>query len=168
MAAALPCGGSLSPVVEISPFGRREPHRLPIRVYYEDTDAAGIVYYANYLRFAERARTEFLRTLGFDHAQLKRRHGVGFAVRRCVIEYRQPARLDDRLEVLTRVAHVRGASIDLAQEVTRADGLLAMLEVRLVVLDQALRCVRLPVALAAAFRHMVEDGFDGETGGRNA
>jgi acyl-CoA thioester hydrolase len=72
-------------------------HRIAIRVYYEDTDAAGIVYHAAYLAFAERARTEMLRRLGLDHRTLRARFGVVFTVRRCLVEYRAPARLDDLL-----------------------------------------------------------------------
>ena len=66
------------------------PHVTDIRVYYEDTDAGGIVYYANYLKFAERGRTEFLRDLGFGHRDLQASDGVGFVVRRCVVDYRKP------------------------------------------------------------------------------
>src|SRR5215469_16865116 len=74
-------------------------HTLPLRVYYEDTDAAGMVYHANYLKFAERGRSEMLRSLGFPHRKLGAEHGVGFAVRRCAIEYIAPARLEDDLTV---------------------------------------------------------------------
>ncbi len=74
-----------------------DAHQFPLRVYYEDTDAAGIVYYANYLQFAERARTEMLRLLGFEHDELRRATGVVFAVRRCSADYLAPARLDDEL-----------------------------------------------------------------------
>lgn len=125
-------------------------HRLPIRVYYEDTDAAGLVYYANHLRFAERARTEMMRCLGQDHATLRKRFGLAFAVRRCVIDYRAPAHLDDCLEVRTRVTRVGGASLDLEQRILRDDDLLARLEVRLALISSGLRAVRFPDALAAA------------------
>lgn len=125
-------------------------HRLPLRVYYEDTDAAGLVYYANHLRFAERARTEMMRCLGQDHGSLRERFGLAFAVRRCVIDYRAPAHLDDRLEVRTRVLRVGGASLDLEQRILRADDVLVRLEVRLAVLSSDLRAARLPDVLAAA------------------
>ena len=92
-------------------------HRIRIRVYYEDTDAAGIVYHAAYLEFAERARTEMLRCLGLDHASLRARFGLVFTVRRCAIDYRAPARLDDLLEVETRLVRLGGASLDLEQRV---------------------------------------------------
>jgi acyl-CoA thioester hydrolase len=80
------------------------PHELAVRVYYEDTDAAGIVYHANYLKFAERGRTELLRSLGFDHRRLAQAHGLVFAVARCAIDFMRPARLDDLLHVRTEVA----------------------------------------------------------------
>ncbi len=77
-------------------------HRLPIRVYYEDTDAAGIVYYANYLKFAERARTEMLRLAGIDQSEMTTRYGMAFAVRDCTIDFRDPVRLEDLIEVRSR------------------------------------------------------------------
>ena len=82
-------------------------HRFPVRVYYEDTDAAGIVYYANYLKFAERARSEWLREIGGDEAKAMKASGLLFVVRRCEIDYLQPARLDELLEVTTRVTALR-------------------------------------------------------------
>ncbi len=88
-------------------------HTLPLRVYYEDTDLAGIVYYANYLRFIERARTEWVRSLGVDQTQLKAQHGIVFAVRRVEADYLAPARFDDEIEVRTSVRAVpraRGSS----------------------------------------------------------
>ena len=80
-----------------------ETFRFPLRVYYEDTDAAGVVYYANYLKFMERARTEWLAALGFDLAEFEQSHGVLFVVARMEIEYRAPARLGDRLEATLRL-----------------------------------------------------------------
>ena len=91
-------------------------HRLlaSVRVYYEDTDAAGIVYHANYLKFAERGRTEMLRGLGFAHSSSAREDGgIGFTVRRCTVDYRAPARLDDALTVETRVAEIGAATLSL-------------------------------------------------------
>ncbi len=126
-------------------------HRHPVRVYYEDTDAAGIVYYANYLKFVERARTEWLRALGLDHRTLAERHGVRFAVRRCVVDYRRPAQLDDLLTVETRVVAVSGARLVLDQRVLRAGELLAVVEITLVALDPKLRPVRIARALPPGF-----------------
>lgn len=94
-------------------------HRMPIRVYYEDTDAAGIVFYANYLRYTERARTDMLRLIGITQSALAQQQGIAFAVRRCAIDYRAPARLDDALEVRSRLTHVGGASIAAEQSIFR-------------------------------------------------
>lgn len=127
-------------------------HRFPIRIYYEDTDAAGIVYYANHLKFAERARTEMLRCLGLDHSTLRARFGLTFAVRRCLADYRAPARLDDELDVQTRLTRLGGASIDLDQRIFLDRRLLVALELRLVLLDQKLGVARLPAELRAALR----------------
>ena len=129
-------------------------HRLRIRVYYEDTDAAGIVYHAAYLEFAERARTEMLRCLGLDHTALRARFGLTFTVRRCAIDYRAPARLDDLLEVQTRVVRLGGASLDLEQRVLRAAQPLTLLDVRLALLGPDLRAARLPPPLIGAFERL--------------
>ena len=91
----------------------------PVRVYYEDTDSGGVVYYANYLKFLERARTEWLRALGFDQARLASERGLLFAVRELHLDLKRPARLDDRLQVSAAVAERRGASLLFAQAVTR-------------------------------------------------
>ena len=98
-------------------------HRYTLRVYYEDTDAGGVVYYANYLRFIERARTEALRDLGAAHARLQTDHGRIFMVRRVNLDYVSPARLDDSLEVETSLQGERGATVELRQRVLR-DGVL--------------------------------------------
>ncbi|HHI76916.1 MAG TPA: tol-pal system-associated acyl-CoA thioesterase [Gammaproteobacteria bacterium] len=93
--------------------------RWPIRVYYEDTDAGGVVYYANYLRFLERARTEWLRHLGYEQDALMRDPGILFAVRRVELDYLRPARFNEALEVVSEVTRIGGASIDFAQQVLR-------------------------------------------------
>lgn len=127
-------------------------HSIGLRVYYEDTDAAGIVYHANFLKFAERARTEMMRRLGLDHTTLRRRFKLVFTVRRCHVDFLAPARLDDRLEIETRLLRLRGASIDLEQEVRCADRLLARLVFRLALLGEDARAARIPGELAALFR----------------
>ncbi len=99
--------------------------RCPVRVYYEDTDAAGIVYYANYLKFMERARTEWLRSLGYEQRSLARDHDVLFTVARMHVRYRSPTQLDDRLEVTVRVGRIGHASFDMQQEVLRERAVLA-------------------------------------------
>ena len=126
-------------------------HRIRIRVYYEDTDAAGIVYHAAYLAFAERARTEMLRCLGLDHGTLRARFGLTFAVRRCSIDYRAPGRLDDLLEIQTRMVRRGGASLELEQQVLRGAQLLTRLDVRLALVGADLRVARLPHQLIGAF-----------------
>jgi acyl-CoA thioester hydrolase len=125
-------------------------HRLTVRVYYEDTDAAGMVYHASHLRFAERARTEMLRCLRLDHGDLRARFGLTFAVRRCLIDFLAPAHLDDLLLVRTRAARLGGASLDLEQRILRDHRLLARLDVRLALISPALRVARLPRELVAA------------------
>ena len=106
---------------EVATMGhiQRGVHYMPLRVYYEDTDASGIVYYANYLRFIERARTDLMRLVGISHSDLMHASGLAFTVRRCQIEYHLPARLDDEIEVLTHIMDVRGASLDIEQNVRR-------------------------------------------------
>ncbi len=123
---------------------------FPVRVYYEDTDAFGIVYYANYLKFAERARTEMLRAFGTDHVRLRQEAGLAFAVRRCVVDYRAPARLEDALLVATRVLRVAGASFALGQAIRRGGDVLVDVEVVLACLNGTGRPARVPVELRAA------------------
>lgn len=108
-----------------------------MRVYYEDTDAGGVVYYANYLRFLERARTEWLRALGFEQDDLRARLGILFAVRRVSADYLRPARFNDRLEVTVETARVGPASIEFSQEVRRGDETLCTASVRIACLDAA-------------------------------
>lgn len=96
--------------------------RISLRVYYEDTDLAGIVYYANYLKFIERGRSEWVRDLGIDQARLKAEAGLVFAVRRVEADYLKPARFDDMLVVVTRLVSLGGARLVLAQEVRRRGG----------------------------------------------
>ena len=91
-----------------------------VRVYYEDTDNSGVVYYANYLKFMERARTEWLRSLGFEQDALSEREKVLFVVRSVKLDYRRPARFNDLLEVQSRVVATRGASLTFAQAILRA------------------------------------------------
>ncbi|MEZ5668165.1 MAG: tol-pal system-associated acyl-CoA thioesterase [Alphaproteobacteria bacterium] len=136
-------------------------HRFRLRVYYEDTDAAGIVYYANYLRFAERARTEYLRAAGVQQSALKDGEGVLFAVRRCEIDYLRPARLDDELEVCSRITALGGASVTMRQEIMRSAEILAQLSVRVACVDLAGRPARMPARVRALFgagRHGVPAG----------
>jgi acyl-CoA thioester hydrolase len=125
------------------------PHRFHCRVYYEDTDLAGIVYYANYLKYLERARSEWVRGLGVDQRRLHAEAGIVFAVRRVVAEYLAPARFDDLLTVETAPVVASAARLVLAQRVFCGERLLLDAEVTLVALDARGRPVRLPAALAA-------------------
>lgn len=97
---------------------REEVFLWPIRVYYEDTDAAGIVYHANYLRFMERARTEWLRALGFEQDALAREHGVVFVITASTLAFKRAARFNDELVVRSRLERLRGASIVFEQTIT--------------------------------------------------
>ena len=124
-------------------------HRFPVTVYYEDTDMAGIVYYANYLRFIERARTEWARERGIDQGRLREEEGLVFAVRRVEADYLRPARFDDLLEVRTEVAEAGGARVTLEQEVWRGEERLFAARVVLVAMDGTGRPRRSPAGLLA-------------------
>jgi acyl-CoA thioester hydrolase len=130
-------------------------HIFPVRVYYEDTDLAGIVYYANYLKFIERGRSEWVREMGIDQVAMKRDAGVVFAVRRVEADYLQPAKFDDQLDVSTTISTVSAARIVLDQMVLRDDAVLFAAQVTLVALDAQGRPTRLP----AEFRRKIAD-FD--------
>jgi len=127
----------------------RDDFRWPIRVYYEDTDAAGVVYYANYLKFMERARTEWLRGLGHEQDALREHHGVLFTVARLSVEYLRSARFNDLLDVGVRILRRGHASLDLAQGVYRGgDELLCRGEVRIACIGaDDLRPCAMPIAL---------------------
>lgn len=127
--------------------------RLPVRVYYEDTDAAGVVYYANYLRFIERARTDWLRTLGVDQGVLMRTHGIAFAVRTLEAEYLKPARLDDELVVITTLEELGRAQVAFRQNVLREDELLFSARVRVVSFDpESGRVASIPKEIREQFK----------------
>ena len=129
-------------------------HVLPLRVYYEDTDAAGIVYYANWLRFLERGRTELLRLLGQEHTRLSEERGVNWVVRRCTVDYLKPARLDDTIEIVTGCGELRGASLDMIQQARRGDEILVRAELVVACMDARGRPVRLPRSLRAALAQL--------------
>jgi acyl-CoA thioester hydrolase len=133
------------------PLAEARTHRLPVRVYYEDTDAAGLVYHARYLHFMERARTEMLREAGSDHPKLMAEEGLAFAVRRLAIEFLRPARLDDLLTVETVMTGFTGARIELSQRVLREGAPVADCTLTLVCIDRSGRARRIPAALLAAF-----------------
>ena len=107
----------------------------PVRVYYEDTDSGGVVYYANYLRFMERARTEWLRALGFEQDRLREDDGVIFAVRSVAVDYRLPARFNDLLEVRASLLKRGGASLTFAQQIRRGEALLCDGQIKIACVD---------------------------------
>ncbi len=111
------------------------PFRFTMRVYWEDTDAAGIVFYANYLKFFERARSEWLRSLGFEQERLRAESGVAFVVTETSVRYRRPARLDDVIAVTVEVRHRGQASLEVVQEAWRGDELLAAGTIRIGCVD---------------------------------
>lgn len=110
-------------------------HRICVRIYYEDTDAGGVVYYANYLRYFERARTEWLRSLGFEQAELMERTGIAFAARSAQVEFLRPARLDDEIEVASRIDSVGRAQVVFAQRAERNGELLVEAKMRIASFD---------------------------------
>jgi len=124
---------------------------LQLRVYYEDTDAGGVVYYANYAKYLERGRTEWLRALGLEHRQLAAQTQRLFVVTRLALQYRKPARLDDLLTVRTGVAQVRRVSLEFAQSVWRGDALLCDATVQVACVHaQTLRPAALPAQIVDA------------------
>lgn len=130
--------------------GPKSEFRWPVRVYYEDTDAGGVVYYANYLRFMERARTEWLRELGFEQDRLRERLGVLFAVRRAAIDYLSPARFNELLEIRSELIGRGGVSLDFRQQVVRTtdDVVCCGGEIKIVcVAAETLRPTRIPKAI---------------------
>jgi acyl-CoA thioester hydrolase len=129
-------------------------HRMKLRVYYEDTDGAGIVYYANYLKFAERGRTEMMRDLGFAHSAIAEATGIVFTVRRCSADYRAAARLDDALTVETRIAAVGAATLSLDQQIRRDGETIVALDVLVACVGRDGRPRRVPPGLRAALMNL--------------
>ena len=121
-------------------------HTLPIRIYYEDTDAGGVVYHANYLKFAERARTEWLRELGLEQRILHDEYGILFVVRHLEIDYQKAGKLDDELIVETHLQELGNASITMQQTILRADDhlTLAVIKVVVVCVNASFKPTRLP------------------------
>ena len=133
------------------PFDRDSAgFRWPVRVYWEDTDAGGIVYHTAYLRFAERARTEMLRAAGIDQSRLLAETGMAFAVARMEVDFKRPAVLDDALEVAVHLVELAQASLRLTQVIRRGSDELVRLAVRLACIDRRGRPVRMPRDVGAA------------------
>lgn len=147
-AALLPATGVID--------GRR--HKLPVRVYYEDTDAAGIVYYANYLKFAERGRTEMLRALGVEQERLREETGMQFVMHEGEVKYRRPARLDDALVVETALINLGAASVRMRQVIRRNDEEVARFIANVACTGPDGKPMRMPRQLRAALQDfLIED-----------
>ena len=127
-------------------------HILPLRVYYEDTDAIGIVYYANYLKFAERARTGMLRMVGIQQQAMSRDFGLAFAVRDCAVDYRRPARLDDVVEVRSRLLRLGTVAARAEQRLLCEGEELASVRTKLACIGADGRPSRIPQPLREALR----------------
>lgn len=129
-------------------------HVLPVRVYYEDTDAGGVVYHANFLKFAERGRTELLRSLGFTNTSLVEKEGFLFVVRHIEADYRKPGRLEEDLEVVSVVEEIKNASFVMRQTVSRGSDILCVMKVALVCVEMNktdIKPVRIPDHLKSGF-----------------
>ena len=129
-------------------------HILPVRIYFEDTDFSGVVYHGSYIRFMERGRSDFVRFIGIGHTDLDAGlHGepLAFAVTRIDIRYRRPARIDDLLEVETKVSDVRGATIDLDQTIRRGEDVLTVAKVTVVFVNREGRARRIPEVVRLRF-----------------
>ncbi|NDR57215.1 tol-pal system-associated acyl-CoA thioesterase [Aliiruegeria sabulilitoris] len=133
------------------------PHLHQLRVYYEDTDMAGIVYYANYLKFIERGRSEWVREIGVDQNTLKEQHGLVFAVRRVEADYLSPARMDDILIVETRLSEIGGARFVMDQKVLCDSRVLFTARVTVAVMNLEGRPQRLPVDIRALMTFAEKD-----------
>ncbi len=133
-------------------------HRFALRVYFEDTDVAGIVYYANYLKFMERARSDMLRSAGIDQRQVLEDSGGVYVVAEAHIKYRRPAKLDDALQLLSEIKEVRAASVVIHQRVMRGSELLADALITAAFLSKAGRPQRQPPAWTEIFERLKKEG----------
>lgn len=141
-----------------------ETHVLPIRVYFEDTDFAGHIYHANFLKFCERGRSDFIRLLGIDHQSLANPEAgkpAVFVVRHIEIDYLKPARLDEVLEVVTRCASIGGASLVLAQEVRRGETVLARAKVSVVLVSPSGKPQRIGSLIRSVLERFVNQAAQG-------
>jgi acyl-CoA thioester hydrolase len=141
--------------MDLAGYLERGLHRLPVRVYYEDTDFSGAVYHANYLKFCERGRSDCLRLLGIHHQELHWHESegrMGFVVRRMLCDFLKPARIDDLLVVETRFRDMAGARMELEQKVKRQGDLLFSAEVTVALVDASGRPKRFPKAMTEALK----------------
>lgn len=133
-------------------------HIFPFRIYYEDTDAGGVVYHGNYLNFSERARTEFLRDIGFESRKLQDDQNMMFVVRHAEVDYLKPAFLDDGLSLETSILKLKNSSFVLKQDVFREKELICAMKVTLVCVEKnTVKPVRLPDGIRAGFQDYLEE-----------
>lgn len=137
--------------IKNQPLSKEKQHTFPVRVYFEDTDTGGIVYYANYLKFAERGRTELLREVGISHAEMIKKQGMMFVIRSCYLNCLASARLDDVLEVRTYFKKLGHAKIEVSQAIAREDKPIATLEVVLACVNS----VGKPLKIDGHLRHLL-------------
>lgn len=128
-----------------------KPHSLKVRVYYEDTDAHGIVYHANYVKFSERGRTEYLRALGYDHNEIKKDYDLMLVIRHMEIDYHAPAKLDDLIEIRTAVMSCGRTSINMKQDFYRDGKLLTEIKVVVVGINSSGKPIALPPNIRSIF-----------------
>jgi acyl-CoA thioester hydrolase len=132
-------------------------HRLPVRVYYEDTDFTGVVYHGNYARYFERGRSDFLRVIGIGHAELlAREEPAAFTVTKLTLEFKRAARIDDALLVRTTYDAIKGPRLLISQRITRGDELVATAQVEAACIDLAGRPRRPPAGLAERLRPLLD------------
>ncbi len=134
-----------------TPYILENRYYFPVRVYYEDTDAAGVVYYANYLKFAERARTEWLRSLGIEQDKMLAESGIGFVVARAEVAYKKPARLDDMVWVECHLQRISKVRMSMRQSLRVSDVLCAELDVDIACVNRDFDLQKLPDALHRTF-----------------
>lgn len=137
-------------------------HIQTYRIYYEDTDAGGIVYYANYLKFAERARTDALRCMGIIQSDLAQNEGLFFVVTRCDIRFQRPAKLDDIIEVETELLSLRKVRMTMRQIIKRDQAIFATLDVDIAMLNSDSRPASIPVAISECLMNHLMPTAKGE------
>ena len=140
-----------TPIQVILPADVKAEH-LNLRVYYEDTDAGGVVYYANYLKFIERGRTEFIRSMGYDNQRLLQDYGLLFVVKSLQADYEGAARLDDTIEVTTQLTDLGAATLDMKQIIRHEGRVLFAATVKLVALSPQWKIMRLPPVIRQALQ----------------
>lgn len=131
-------------------------HDFPVRIYYDDTDAGGVVYHANYLKLCERARTESLRTMGFENSKIREEHGAIIVVKTLEAEYLSPSKLDDLLTIQTRILSIKNTSFVMEQKAIRNEACIFSMNIVLVFVNEQGRPTKIPDAVKTAFQQNLE------------